>query len=94
MNKIKLLALACSWILGAMLLIAHPANAAEIVGQITDQFLATTTQNIPARFTKQVSVNTPVQLTAKDEMNSTHHWGCGCSACQNRFEQLQGRLPG
>ena len=94
MNKIKLLALACSWILGIILLIAHPANAAEIVGQITDQFLATTPQNIPANFTKQVSENPPVQLTAKDEINSIHQWGCSCSACQNRFAQLQGRLPG
>ena len=93
MNKIKLLALACSWILGAMLLISNPANASEIVGQMTSVLSIPSVQtvNLPVKNNAQ---NSPLTLTAKDKINPTHQFGCGCSTCQKGFTQLQGRLPG
>ncbi|GET39916.1 hypothetical protein [Microseira wollei] len=101
MNKIKLLLLACSWILGAMLILAHPAHAAirltarcAIARPLTVQLLSTPAiQTIPVSFGKKHGENSPAMLTAKDEINSIHQSGCGCATCQNGFEQLQGRFP-
>ena len=93
MNKIKLLLLACSWILGAMLILARPASAA-IAHPLTVQLLSTPAiQTIPVSFGKKHSENSLAMLTAKDEINSIHQSGCGCATCQKGFEKLQGRLP-
>lgn len=93
MNKVKLLLLACSWILGAMLILAHPASAA-IARPLTPQLLSPPAiQTIPVSFGKNDSENSLLMLTAKDDINSIHQSGCGCATCQKGFEQLQGRLP-
>jgi hypothetical protein len=91
MNKIKLVLLACSWILSAMLILARPASAA-IAHPLTVQLLSTPAiQTIPNG--KKHSENSLLMLTAKDDINSIHQSGCGCATCQKGFEQLQGRLP-
>ncbi len=92
MNKIKLLLLACSWILGAMLILARPASAAAIARPLTVELLSTPAiQTIPNG--KKHGENSLAMLTAKDEINSIHQSGCGCATCQKGFEQLQGSLP-
>ena len=99
MNKIKLLLLACSWILGAMLILADSASAAirltarcAIARPLTVELLSTPAiQTIPNG--KKHGENSLAMLTAKDEINSIHQSGCGCATCQKGFEQLQGRLP-
>jgi hypothetical protein len=93
MNKIKLVLLACSWILGAMLILARPASAA-IARPLTPQLLSPPAiQTIPVSFGKNDSENSLLMLTAKDDINSIHQSGCGCATCQKGFEQLQGHLP-
>ena len=93
MKKIRLLLLACSSILGAMLLLANPVNATQIIGQIANPVLSTNgTQTIPQRGAK--SHNSPVTLTAQDEISRAIQSGCSCSECQNRLLQLQGRMSG
>ncbi len=100
MNKVKLLLLACSWILGAMLILADSASAAAIrltarcaiARPLTVELLSTPAiQTIPNG--KNHAENSLAMLTAKDEINSIHQSGCGCANCQKGFEQLQGRLP-
>lgn len=94
MNKFTLLLLACSCGLGAMLLIANPANAAEKVAQATDQILSNSaTQAVSVRSIKQVSNNSLMTLNAQDRSNPLHQFGCGCSACQKPYEELQGQFP-
>jgi hypothetical protein len=84
MNKSTMFSLIFSCILAVMLLIANPANAAEIVGGIREQFLGNpTVQTIQVQFP---------QLTAK-KINSSQHLGCNCAACQDRFALIQGKLP-
>ncbi|MCL1466982.1 hypothetical protein [Argonema galeatum] len=85
MNKATLILLASSGLLGALLLIANPANAAEIFSPIADSAIS-------AQAT-QVRLGNPMLTFNLQQGNPIlDQLGCSCATCTTA-RRLQGQLP-
>lgn len=80
MNKATLTLVASSGLLGALLLVVNPANAAETVSQNTN--------------TAVRHQNPAITLNQRQANPILDQLGCSCAACTtSRRQQLQGKMP-
>mgnify|MGYP000016120738 CR=1 FL=1 len=85
MNKATLILLASSGLLGALLLIANPASAAEIFSPIADSAISAQTTH--------VRLGNPMLTSNLQQGNPIlDQLGCSCATCTTA-PRLQGQLP-